>query len=108
MDKLIFEFVVQMATKLGYAANQAWPMMVQYTWALGISKIACGVLVGLFGYGVGYWGMRHTSDTAEYGLGVCVGVFTVLFGIIFACANIPDVLAPEGATIMNMVQTMKR
>ena len=110
MEKLVFDYVVSLVEKLGYTANSAWPMMVKYTWANGISFIVFGAILMVAGT-LATWFSIKLHDDNEYScweLPLTAGLAGVIIGGAFICANLVSVLAPEGTTIMNMFHSIKK
>ena len=44
MNQTFFDLVSTIINKIGYTMDQAWPMMVKYTWAKGVAGLTICVL----------------------------------------------------------------
>lgn len=107
--KDVIEFLNTIAEKLGYTAGQAWPYMVQYTWAVGVAWLVTGICVVICGLAITYYAARCMRLAEASGMRcdesgtLCFGVVLVIIGVAFATYNLPDILAPEGSTIFKVI-----
>ena len=109
MNQMIFDFVTGVAGKLGYSMEQAWPMLVQYTWAKGISAMVGGsafFIAGIWLIPIGLFN-KCVRDGDMHFCTIMMGIVGIVVGLGIITAFIPNVLAPEGSAIIDLIQTLK-
>ena len=116
-----------LGNEIGETVDYAWPELVKYTFAEGLTPLILYGFALLFtgGLMVYFWvrftrwqreirdGDRRPSDGEEVGYWLPWVVCAVIFLIAFPVSvnafhhNLPKVLAPEGATVMKVIDRLE-
>lgn len=111
------EIIRQIAEKVGTTAEAAWPLYVQYVWANGVAQIIGGSLMIIAAAVVAYLSVKNRKIFLhrEYGFVEPTVIFPGIAVLVLCCAGfacifsgLPEVLAPAGAAIHEVVGKVTR
>lgn len=116
--KKVVDLIQAGAEQVGQTAKEAWPHIVHFTYAKAITGLVlCGVWTTIFLLCLSVWIYLSTREEkflrehdevigflfVSSGL---VGLFSFVGAIISLAENLPNVLEPVGATIMDLVKRL--
>lgn len=116
MDK-VMDVMRLMAEKLGTTVETLAPHYVQYVWACGLVGVIIGVfLLCIMAPASAYlvaWGLRGLVDRkivneeprmVAIGIGVLLGLGSVIGGVVAIGFSLPAMLAPEGYAVAQLLR----
>ena len=107
VDQKLDTMLRDLAAKLGVTVQDLWAAGVKYTYATGVADlVVAGILLIIILSGVlSIFLLRHNSDSNEFKSFVgIICLFMLIPMSIYLYFGIREVLAPDGALLMHILQ----